>query len=140
MKILTTAALAGAMLLAATTSSIAQSTIRSLPPSNYVIEAYVAQIGYHDLYNSSGVPLGNPWEVLRQDRANFHRFGVRDIFDQPDSFFANAGNRAIMENMLSHGSITGQAARDIMSGEAMVLIEIHGYGSVAWELHVTVAR
>ena len=133
-------ALATAVILTATTPAFAQSTIRSLPPGNQLLEAYIAQISYHDLYNSAGAPLSNPWQVLRQDRANFHRFGRRDVLDQSDGFFADAGNRAIMENMLSQGSITGQAARDIMSGKAVVLVEIHGYGTVGRELHVTVAR
>lgn len=120
--------------------ALGQSTIRSLPAGNYLIESYFAQIGYDDLFNSSGVPLTNPWQVLRQDRANFHRFRIRDRLDQSDTFFADAQNRAIMENMLAQGSITGQAARDILSGNAVVLVEIHGYGSIGRELHVTVAR
>lgn len=120
--------------------ALGQSTIRSLPASNHVIDAYIAQISYTDLVNSAGVPLTTPWQVLRQDRANFHRFGIRDRFDQSDTFFADARNRAIMENMLAQGSITGQAARDILSGNAVVLVEIHGSGSIGRELHVTVAR
>lgn len=120
--------------------TLGQSTIRSLPASNHVIDAYIAQIGYADLVNSAGVPLSSPWQVLRQDRANFHRFGIRDPLDQSDTFFADARNRAIMENMLAQGSITAQAARDIMSGNAVVLVEIYGSGSIGRELHVTVAQ
>ncbi|AVX06049.1 hypothetical protein MXMO3_03546 (plasmid) [Maritalea myrionectae] len=117
-----------------------QSTIRSLPTSNYVIGSYIAQIGYDDLFNSSGVRLTSPWQVLRQDRANFHRFGLRDTLDQSDSFFANSKNRAIMEKMLAQGSISAKAARDIMNGNALILVEIYGTGSTGRELHVTVAR
>ncbi|MFC0009564.1 hypothetical protein [Devosia nitrariae] len=117
-----------------------QSTIQSLSMQDRLIESYIAEISLRDLYNSSGVPLSRPWQVLRQDRANFHRFGWRDPLDQWDSFFEIEENRAIMENMLSRGSISPQAARDIMSGDAIVLVEIHGTGATGRELHITVAR
>jgi hypothetical protein len=124
----------------ATSAAHGQSTIRSAPVQNDLIEAYVAQISYRDLHNSNGVRLNRPWQVLRQDRANFHRFGWRDPPDQWDSFFESEGNRAIMEVMLAQGSISPQAARDIMSGNALVLVEIHGNGDTGRELHITVAR
>ena len=122
------------------TSSHAQSSITSLPRPDRLIEAYVAEIGYHDLFNSSGVPLTRPWQVLRQDRANFHAFGIRDRFDEWDSFFADPLNRAIMESMLRSGSISPQAARDIMSGQAVVVIQIYGHGRTGRSVHVKVAR
>ncbi len=133
-------ALALAMLIALSGAAWAQSTIRSMPMPDRLIEAYIAQIGYRDLHNSNGVRLSSPWQVLRQDRANFHAFGIRDPFDEWDSFFGDAGNRAIMEDMLRSGSISPQAARDIMSGQAIVLVEIHGSGSVGRSIHVSVAR
>jgi len=134
------ASLALACCLAFSSPAASQSTIRSLPMQDQMLEGYFAQITYRDLYNSGGVPLANPWQVLRQDRANYHRCGYRDPLDQWDSFFGSEANRAIMEGMLNRGTITPQAARDIMSGEALVWVEIHGTGSTGRSIHVTVAR
>jgi hypothetical protein len=58
---------------------------------------YVAYIGQDDLYNSNGVRLTEPWQVLRQDRANYHRFGVSQPGDEWYGFFGSIDNRAIME-------------------------------------------
>ncbi|UXN73188.1 hypothetical protein N8D56_19775 [Devosia sp. A8/3-2] len=140
MKFLARAASAACPAAAIPGPAAAQSTIRSLPTQDHIIDSYIAQIGYHDLHNSSGARLTNPWQVLRQDRANYHRYGLRDPYDQDDIFFGSEGNRATMESMLSMGSISPQAAHDILSGNALVLVEIHGTGSTGRGLHVTVAR
>ena len=54
---------------------------------DYLLEDYIAYIGPNDLFNSAGTRLTTPWAVIRQDRANVHRFGVVDHLDQSDSFF-----------------------------------------------------
>lgn len=104
------------------------------------MESYVAHIGRRDLFNSNGARLTEPWQILRQDRANFHRFRIQDTGDEWDSFFGNANNRAAFENMLRNGSISAHAARDIVRGGATVLVEIYGRGSVGRTVVVTVAR
>ncbi|MBN2907896.1 MAG: hypothetical protein JXJ18_14390 [Rhodobacteraceae bacterium] len=93
-----------------------------------LLEQYVAQIGPHDLFNSNGARLWEPWQILRQDRANFHRFGLRDPQDQGDRFFADMGNRAAMEQMLMRGRNNPAAARDIVNGGATVVVQIWGQG------------
>ena len=93
-----------------------------------LLDSYVAVIGTDDLYNSKGARLGEPWQILRQDRANYHRFGIRQQGDQGDSFFASKNNRAIMERMVMNGYIERQASRDIVSGNAVVIVEIYGSG------------
>ena len=45
-----------------------------------------------------------------------------------------------MESMLRSGSISPQAARDIMSGQAVVVIQIYGHGRTGRSVHVKVAR
>lgn len=117
----------------------AQSTMRSTR-DNGLIESYVAYIGDDDLYNSQGVRLTEPWQIIRQDRANFHRFGLRDPGDENDSFFASSRNRAIMERMLANGRISRQAARDLVRGGALVLVEIYGSGSIGRYVVVTTAN
>ncbi|WP_300519345.1 hypothetical protein [Aliiroseovarius sp.] len=105
-----------------------------------LIGSYVAHIGREDLYNSSGARLSEPWQIIRQDRANFHRFGIRHAGDEWDSFFGDIDNRAAMERMIMNGSINPVAARDIVSGGATVVVEVWGYGDTGNSVRVDVYR
>lgn len=107
-------------------------------PEGRLIGSYSAYIGDADLFNSSGTRLTQPWAILRQDRANFHRFGVRQGADQPDTFFTSEANRAIMERMLRNGKIDRSAAQQVVRGNALVLVEIFGTGNRGEYLHVSV--
>lgn len=127
------------MVAASILPAAAQSSVRS-HGGDELIGSYVAQIGSRDLVNSNGARLTQPWQVLRQDRANFHRYGIRDPGDEGDDFFANAQNRAAMESMVRSGSISRDAARDIMRGGATVLVEIYGSNNIGHSVQVTVAR
>jgi hypothetical protein len=103
-----------------------------------VIGQYVAYIGRDDLYNSSGARLTEPWQVLRQDRANVHRFGVSQPGDEWDPFFGSIENRAIMERMVMNGYISPIAARNLVNGGAMVVVRIYGSGSAGRYVQVDV--
>lgn len=105
-----------------------------------VIGQYVAYIGRDDLYNSNGARLTEPWQILRQDRANYHRFGVSQPGDQSDSFFSSIDNRAIMERMVMNGYIDPNARRDLVNGGAMVVVRIYGQGSRGRRVDVDVFR
>lgn len=102
------------------------------------IGSYVAYISRRDLYNTRGQRLDQPWQVLRQDRANFHRYNIRDAGDSSDGFFASPRNREIMERMLRRGSITPEARQRILAGGAAVRVEIHGTGDDGDHVTVTV--
>ncbi len=103
-----------------------------------VIGQYVAYIGRDDLYNSNGTRLSEPWQVLRQDRANFHRFKVSQPGDEWNSFFSNIDNRAIMERMVMSGYIDPNARRNLVNGGAMVVVRIYGSGSKGRRVEVDV--
>jgi len=90
-----------------------------------LIDGYVAYIGTEDLYNSKGARLSQPWQVLRQDRANYHRFGIRHYGDEGDGFFADKSNRAKMERMIMNGSIDPVARKNLMQGGATVFVRIY---------------
>lgn len=94
-----------------------------------LVGEYVAYIGPQDLVNSKGARLKEPWQILRQDRANFHRFGKGDPQDGWDGFFHDAGNRENMERMLMQGSIDPAARRAILTGGAVVHVQIWGRGN-----------
>ena len=51
-----------------------------------LVEEYNAYIGEEDIYNSYGERLSEPWQIIRQDRANYHRFGTSQPGDEGDSF------------------------------------------------------
>lgn len=89
-----------------------------------LIESYGAYIGQDDLYNSSNERLTQPWQVIRQDRANVHRFGVRQPGDDIDGFFASARNRELAERMIRNGRIEGSAARRLLNGDVRINVEI----------------
>lgn len=105
-----------------------------------LVGGYVAYIGEDDLYNSRGQRLTEPWQVLRQDRANFHRFGISQPGDEWDPFFGDADNREAMERLIMNGGIEPRARRILMQGGATVFVRIYGHGNVGDYIDVTVSR
>lgn len=89
-----------------------------------MIESYTAFISDNDRFNSNGEALGNPAAIIRQDRANFHKLGMRDPQDQGDNFFKNANNRSTLEQMLNSGKISKQTKNAIMNGRVFVTVSI----------------
>jgi len=105
---------------------------------NSVIEEYEAYIGPSDLRNSEGGRLTQAWQVLRQDRANYHRYGLRDRGDQGDSFFGSVENRTIMERLVRDGRIAPSAARAVVAGDVWVTVRVIGRGAVGHSVEVIV--
>lgn len=103
-----------------------------------LVGQYTAYIGQDDLYNSKGKRLSEPWQILRQDRANYHRFGVSQPGDEWDPYFGDAGNRGTMERMVMNGQINPRAARTLVNGGAMVVVRIYGTGSTGRRVEVDV--
>lgn len=90
-----------------------------------LVESYVARLGANDHFNSSGGRLTSPALIIRQDRANFHKFGLRDPEDQSDSFFRNANNRELLEQFLARGRTTPGAYRMIVNGQPLIRVNIY---------------
>lgn len=105
-----------------------------------VVASYAAYIGDRDLVNSNGERLTTPAQVLRQDRANYHRFGIAQAGDEWDPVFDSAENREALEAMVNAGSIDPAAAQVLTVGGAMVIVQIFGSGGVGTSVQVTVAR
>ncbi|MGB8291081.1 MULTISPECIES: hypothetical protein [Rhizobium] len=100
---------------------------------NGLVESYRAYIGEADLFNSNGARLTQPWQIIRQDRANFHQYGVRDRDDETDSFFADPVNRQALEQMLRNGTMTRDAANMIVRGNVWIDVDIYGsQGAGRW--------
>ncbi|WP_069301010.1 hypothetical protein [Neptunicoccus sediminis] len=69
------------------------------------LAAYYANIARVDFYNSRGVPLRDVGAVVQQDRANFHRFGVRQSGDEYDPYFGDRAMRARIPELVRAGGV-----------------------------------
>src|ERR1700733_9239027 len=67
------------------------------------VESYTARLSERDHYNSNRQRLRSAAAIVRQDRANFYVYGLRDSEDEPDPYFSSKGNRARLEEMLENG-------------------------------------
>jgi hypothetical protein len=123
---------AGFAIQAATAPAFAQADVVMSPGSRRpaLMEEYTAYIGRDDLFNSSGEALTRPWQIIRQDRANFHLYGVRQRGDQGDTFFGSKENRARLESMIAAGRMSREAASAIMEGGALLRVQIWGHRGV----------
>ena len=112
-----------AAVTAAIACAIAQPT--AVVAQGPVLEVYTAFLGPADHFNSAGARLTQPWQVIRQDRANFHRYGIRDQGDQYDGFFASSANRSRMEQMILHGYIDPNAGWRIVNQNVWITVEVY---------------
>lgn len=106
------------------TAAMALSLSAGVAKADRLVEEYNAYIGEEDLYNSHGEQLTEPWQVIRQDRANYHRYGVTQPGDEGDSFFASAKNREKAERMIEYGTIETRAARALLRGGSVINVQI----------------
>ena len=90
-----------------------------------LIDSYVAFLSVADHSNSNGQRLTSAAAIIRQDRANFHRFGIRDPQDQNDKFFADEGNRAALEQMLENGNAEPGVISRIVNGTVLIHVDIY---------------
>jgi hypothetical protein len=111
------------ILLAAVLSSIL-AVNPNLALADQLIDEYNAYIDRDDLYNSNGERLREPWQIIRQDRANFHKFGIRQRGDESDGFFDSVENRAAAERMIRQGAMTEEARDLLLSGDVTVNVKV----------------
>jgi hypothetical protein len=90
-----------------------------------LFESYTARLSERDHYNSSGTRLTTAAAIIRQDRANYHLYGLRDPEDQPDDFFQTKDSRANLEHLLENGRTTPEAERAIVNGTPLVRVDIY---------------
>jgi|SRR5580698_3826852 hypothetical protein len=91
-------------------------------------ETYTARLSAADHYNSNGVRLHSAAAIIRQDRANYYVYGIRDSEDEPDSFFSSKGNRSRMEQMLENGRATPDAVYKIVNQTPLIRVDIYSTG------------
>lgn len=101
-----------------------------------VIGGYRAYIGAADLRNSSGAALTQPWQVIRQDRANVHRFGLRQPGDEGDPWFGSGEMRSALESWVRSGGLSGATEAAIMAGNVSIYVEVLGQSGRAGGVRV----
>jgi len=94
-----------------------------------LLASYFAYIGFQDLYASDGYRLDTAAQVIRQDRANFHRFGLADSLDETDPLYSNAANRARLQALLEGDALTPWAAESILEGDILIRVDSYGSGN-----------
>lgn len=87
---------------------------------------YKARLSEKDHFNSSGQRLNTAMAILRQDRANFHTFNIKDVEDESDEMFKNKEVRADMEKMVV--SISKATEKAILNGTPVIQMEVFGDG------------
>ncbi len=91
-----------------------------------VLMGYTAYLSEADHYNSRGERLTEYWQIIRQDRANYHRFGIIDTEDQSDQAFNSLDGRAALESLLQAYPTDAATAFAIVDGPELVTVEIYG--------------
>jgi hypothetical protein len=89
------------------------------------IDGYCAQISDNDKYASDGYPLSDAGSILRQDRANWHRFGTPDADDYGDNTFGSTAARERIPSMFDNGNIEPGLARQIVRGYPYICVDIY---------------
>jgi hypothetical protein len=93
--------------------------------SDEPLESYTAQLSAEDHTNSDGKKLTAVADIIRQDRANYHKFNRRDNEDTADNFFAEAKNRERIASMLKKGHIDKQTTSSILNSTPVVIVNIY---------------
>jgi hypothetical protein len=103
-----------------------------------VIAEYTAWLDARDTVNSKGVKLKSFGAVLAQDRANFHRFGIRQELDTGDPVFGSRDMRARLPDFYKAGTpVQAYIRRDVMSGRGhYVYIRVMGQGGRVTHVNV----
>jgi hypothetical protein len=104
-----------------TTRSINSNPLR---PGEVIVSSYKAYLSDQDHFSSTGSRLGNAAAIIRQDRANFHKFAQRDAQDEGDDFFSSPSNRAALEQMLNNGSMDPIVGKKIINGNPLVVVRV----------------
>lgn len=92
-----------------------------------LIAGYYTTIGPNDLFNSGGARLTSLGQILQQDRANLHRFGRPDPFDQSDPVFADQALRARIPDLYAAGPGEDLIERIVLQGNALeVFVQLCG--------------
>ncbi|TGQ34305.1 MULTISPECIES: hypothetical protein [unclassified Mesorhizobium] len=93
-----------------------------------MLGSYVARISYRDHHASDGYELDNAADMVRQDRANWHKFHRRDSDDENDVWFRTNDQRAGLQRRLERGgSMSASTRRAIVNGEPLIQVDVYSH-------------
>ncbi|RJT40010.1 hypothetical protein D3227_11530 [Mesorhizobium waimense] len=91
-----------------------------------MLGSYVARISERDHHASDGFALDSAAQMVRQDRANWHKFHRRDSDDEGDDWFRSNDNRADLQRMLERGgAMSSSTRRAIVNGEPLIQVDVY---------------
>jgi hypothetical protein len=91
-----------------------------------MLGSYVARISDRDHHASDGYELDNAAQMVRQDRANWHKFRRRDSDDENDVWFRTNNQRAGLQRMLERGgAMSSSTRRAIVNGEPLIQVDVY---------------
>lgn len=100
----------------------------SAASAQQLIGSYTARLSAQDHFNSRGARLNSAAAIIRQDRANFHEFGVTDEEDWSDEFFVLKRNRDLLERYLANGRADPGVLNAIVNGTPLIRVDIYRDG------------
>lgn len=88
--------------------------------------SYVARISDRDHQASDGYELSSAAQMVRQDRAYWHKFGEGDPDDEGDRWFASNAQRNRLQSMLERkGAMSQSTRRAIVNGEPLIQVDVY---------------
>lgn len=94
--------------------------------------SYRAKISDNDKKNSAGTSLTSAGvskaslgAIIRQDRANYHQFKVRDVEDEGDCLFSDKQMRAKIDSMISSSLIDPKVIESIVVKNPVVTVAVY---------------
>lgn len=126
------------LLLEAFPSKTSQATEGGVTNGPELIQSYVAHLTERDHVSSAGATLTTAAEILRQDRANVHKFNKKDAADEVDRFFTSADNRQLLGVLLAKGDMEKATESAIINGNPSVVVTLNASGKTGEE-YLTVA-
>ncbi|MBV9045888.1 MAG: hypothetical protein JO294_12240 [Alphaproteobacteria bacterium] len=107
------------------TAAVLAAAVATPASAAEMIDSYSAYLSRADHYNSQGQRIMTAAGIIRQDRANYHKFGLRDPGDENDSYFDSVANRAILEKMLSEGDSDPGVLSRIVNSNVRIHVEVY---------------
>ena len=87
---------------------------------------YTARISDQDHHASDGYALDTAPQMVRQDRANWHKFGSGDPEDQDDPWFTTQAARARLERMAgASGAMSSRTRNAIANGTPIIQVDVY---------------
>ena len=98
----------------------------STASADQYLGSYTARISDQDHHASDGYALDTAAQMVRQDRANWHKFGSGDPEDQDDPWFTTQSARARLERMAgAPGAMSSRTRNAIANGEPIIQVDVY---------------